>query len=172
MAGLTVPTLAATPYTETTLILFLHILAAMALVGGSLAWLLLFERARGAAGDAEARTTIGGAQAVYRSVLVPGGVLVGILGLILMWRYDAKGIFDAGKQTWIHISILLWVVGMGVSGFAGRRIREAVDGTGAGGSASLQERLSRGAIPILVWINALVALVILYFMVFQPFVSS
>ena len=118
-------------------ILFLHILSAMVMVGGIVGFLLLFLRARGAADAAVVRATTGSAALINRALVIPGAALAGILGMLLMLRYDQEGIFDAGKQGWIHGSILLWLVALGIAGFAGRITRRATsegDSSGDGGS--------------------------------------
>jgi len=150
-------------------ILFLHILAAMALVGGLLGVLILFQRARGAADDSRARDAANDAIALNRWLVTAGGGLAGIIGFLLMIRYDQEGIFDLGKQVWLHTAILLWLVVMGLSGFFGARARRAMS---AGDGTALRTALSDSLLTILVWANAVVAVVIVYLMVFQPFVSD
>jgi uncharacterized membrane protein len=154
-------------------ILFLHILAAMLMVGGIVGFVILLQRARGAADAAGARSTASGAALLNRALVIPGGALAGILGMLLMLRYDQEGIFDAGKQGWIHGSILLWLVALGIAGFAGRFTRQAVSADGnTGNSVTVRDALSKGPLAILAWANVVVALAILYFMVFKPFVSN
>jgi uncharacterized membrane protein len=154
-------------------ILFLHILSAMVMVGGIVGFVLLFQRARGAADSAGVRSTIGSASLINRVLVMPGGALAGIFGFLLMLRYDQKDIFDAGKQGWIHFSILLWLVALGIAGFASRLTRRAVaDGSDSSNGATLRAALSKGPLAILAWANVVVAVVILYFMVFKPFISD
>jgi uncharacterized membrane protein len=154
-------------------ILFLHILSAMVMVGGIIGFVVLLMRARGAADAANVRATAGSAALLNRALVIPGAALAGILGMLLMLRYDQEGIFDAGKQGWIHGSILLWLISLGIAGFVSRFTRRAVsDAGGAGDGGGVRAALSRGPLAILAWANVLVALVILYFMVFQPFVTS
>lgn len=154
-------------------ILFLHILSAMVMVGGIVGFVLLFQRARGAADPAGARSTIGSASLINRILVIPAGALAGIFGLFLMLRFDQEGIFEAGKQGWIHVSILLWLVALGIAGFASRLTRRAV---AAGGDSSngpaLKDALTKGPLAILAWANVAVAVAILYFMVFKPFIRS
>lgn len=154
-------------------ILFLHILSAMVMVGGVIGFVLLFLRARGAADAGTMRIAVGGAALINRALVIPGAALAGILGMLLMLRYDQEGIFDAGKQGWIHGSILLWLISLGIAGFVSRITRRAVsDGNNAGSDGSVRAVLAGGPLAILAWANVLVAVVILYFMVFQPFVTS
>jgi uncharacterized membrane protein len=154
-------------------ILFLHILSAMVMVGGIVGFVLLFQRARGASDAESARSTVGGAALLNRALVIPGGALAGIFGMFLMLRYDQEGIFDAGKQGWIHGSILLWLVALGIAGFVSRITRRAVSSGGEGGGGiTVREALAGGPLAILAWANVVVALVILYFMVFKPFVSN
>jgi len=150
-------------------ILFLHIATAMAMVGGILGFLLLYLRARGASSDAAARDTVGNAFVLNRWLVIVGGGLAGIIGFVLEARYDAKGIFDAGKQNWAHIASVLWLVALGVAGIVQRMTRRAV---AEGGTSDARSALSNGTVNILVWLNVLVALVIVYLMVFKPFISD
>jgi uncharacterized membrane protein len=154
-------------------ILFLHILSAMVMVGGIVGFVLLFQRARGAADPAGARSTIGSASLINRVLVMPAGALAGIFGLFLMLRYDQEGIFDAGKQAWIHVSILLWLVALGIAGFVGRFTRRAVSAGGDTSNAvAVRVALTKGPLAILTWTNVVVAVAILYFMVFKPFISD
>jgi hypothetical protein len=150
--------------TELKMILYLHILTAMAMVGGSFAVLMLYLRARGASDDGRARAAVGDALSVNRWLVNAGGGLAGLIGILLLIRFDAKGLLDAGEATWAHTSILLWLIAGGVAGFLGARLGRAM----ADGS-TLRAALSGGLISALVWLNALVGLVILYLMVFKPF---
>lgn len=154
-------------------ILFLHILSAMVMVGGIAGFVLLFQRARGAADAAGARSTVGGAALINRALVIPGGALAGIFGMVLMLRYDQEGIFDAGKQGWIHASILLWIVALGIAGFASRITRRAVStGGDSSNTVAVRDALTKGPLAILAWANVVVAVAILYFMVFKPFISD
>lgn len=150
-------------------ILFLHIATAMAMVGGIFGFLLLYLRARRASSDADARDTVGNAIALNRWLVIVGGGLAGVIGFVLMARYDAKGIFEAGKQVWIHIAVLLWLVVLGIAGVVQRMTRRAL---ADGSTSDARGALSNSTTNILVWLNALVALVILYFMVFKPFIRD
>jgi uncharacterized membrane protein len=155
--------------TELSLIKFLHIVAGMLMVGGIVAFLLLILRARGASDQSYARATTGGAVLLNRALVIPGGGLAGILGFLLMLRYDQEGIFDAGRQGWIHISILLWIVALGIAGVLSMMTRRAV---ASGSDSAVREALSNGAVTVLIWVNVAVAVAIVYFMVFQPFVGG
>lgn len=149
---------------ELKIILYLHILAAMAMVGGILAVLILYLRARGAADDEHARAATGDVLSVNRWLASAGGGLAGLIGILLLVRYDAKGILDAGEATWAHTAIPLWLVSGAIAGVFGARLgRATADGP------TLRAALSGRLISALAWANALVALVLLYLMVFKPF---
>lgn len=159
--------------TETKTILFLHILAAMWLVAGILGYIVLYLRARRADDIAEVRATLGSARAVERWLATPGAGLVGIFGLLLMWRYSDLGI-DVGKWTWLHISIVLWLSINIIGAFTNRATRRAVElAAASGGSlADVRAALSSGAHAGLLALNALITLFVIYLMVFQPFVRE
>ena len=152
-------------------ILFLHILFAMLLVGGGVAFVVLYFRARGAESMADLRATLANARVLERRLIVPAAGLVGLLGLLLGWRYDAKGILEFGDATWMHISVVLWIA-VNVAGvFLGRGVERAVElneTQGSGDLAAAKARLRSPAVTSLLWANVLLWLVILYLMVFQP----
>ena len=152
-------------------ILYLHVLLALLLVGGGFAFVTLYLRARGAQSLAELRTTLGNARLIERRMIVPAAVLVGIAGFLLAWRYDARGIFDAGEATWMHVASTLWLVLLVAGFFLGRgmdRALEQAERESEGGLAAVKMRLNSPAVAGLMWLNLLLALVILYLMVFQP----
>ena len=154
-------------------ILFLHILAAIVMAAGILGVLLLYLRARGADDPAELRATVGNARALLQRLFLPGAGLAGVLGFLLMLRYDAKGIFDAGKQGWIHTAIVLWLIASVAGGILGRLLQRAVEpaDSGARGDLSgLKASLNSGTLLGTVVATGLLTLVILYLMVFQPFI--
>ena len=156
-------------------ILFLHILAAMVMVAGVFGFLLLYLRARAADDAAEARATLVNARDLVSRLLLPGAGLAGLLGLLLMLRYHQTDIFDAGKQGWIHTSIVLWLVLNVLAGLQGRFVQRAVDAAGdseRGGLPALKAALASGPLVALTVVNTLLSIVILYLMVFQPFVSD
>lgn len=148
-------------------IIFLHIATAAVLLGGMLAFLVLVTRARNAVDAATATTTATAAVALYRSLVLPAGTAVGILGILLLLRYDAKGILDAGKQIWAHISGVLWLVVMGL----GVLIRRQVQAAAASG-ASVRERLASPGVVGLIMLNVALVIGITILMVYQPFVRS
>src|SRR5262249_52957377 len=96
----------ATAYTETTLILFPHLLAAMATVGGALGVLNLCLRARGAVNATELRTTVCVLELFGRPVLLPPAGLAGVIGLLLAHRYDGRGVFSFSHQGWLFVAIV------------------------------------------------------------------
>lgn len=156
-------------------ILFLHILAAMAMVGGIFGFLLLYLRARTADDAADLRSTLLNARLLQRRLVLPGAGLAGLIGLLLMWRYDARGVFDAGRQGWIHISILLWIVTNVLAVVAGRYTRRAEELASAGDGrelAAARAQLNAGPVAGLILLNSLIALVLVYLMVFQPFAGG
>jgi hypothetical protein len=169
----TVYLLAATAYTETTLILFLHLLAAMATMGGALAVLVLYVRARGAVDAAELRTTVRILELFGQRLLFPAAGLTGLIGLLLAYRYDGRGIFSYSDQGWLYVAFVLWIVMQIV---AGRAVRAAGAAVGALGAESdfdaARARLGSAAVAVLVWLTLILTVAIVYLMVFQPFVRS
>jgi hypothetical protein len=162
--------LAATPYLETTLILFLHILAAMATMGGALGVLVLYARARGAADVAELRASLGALATFNRAVLQPAAGLVGVVGLLLALRYDQRGIFAFSRQGWLMIAIALWVALQVVAGMGVAAAVRAGESAEADGLVTAKARLGSGATAALLWLALALIMAIVYLMVFQPFV--
>lgn len=164
--------LAATPYLETTLILFLHILAAMLTMAGAVGLLVLYLQARRSVDDAELRSTLRLLSVFGRSVFQPGAGMAGVLGLILVFRYDARGIFAFEKQGWMFLAVVLWLVLQGVAGAVinrSGRTAPAADGS-IGDAAAVRARLAAPATATAVWLTLIVTVVIVYLMVFQPLV--
>ena len=156
--------------TELNLILFLHILFAMALVGGVAAHGLLYLRFRRSDDPAVLRATLTNLRGIERSLVIGNSVVVGVIGLLLAWRYDAEGILAFGDSTWLHISIALWLL-VNVVGFAESRSLERAAAAGApddGGVAVARSALNSPVYAVLVAVNAVVVLALVYLMVFQP----
>jgi len=155
-------------------ILFLHILAAMWLVAGILGFLVLYLRARRADDMAVVRATLGSARAVERWLAQPGAGLVGILGLVLLFRYNSVPGADVGAWVWAHISTVLWLVIIVAGTIAGRYTRRALALATDGSSnlAAVRAALSAGPYVGLIVLIAVITLFVTYLMVFQPFVSS
>lgn len=162
--------LASTAFLETTLILFLHILGAMATMGGVLGLILLYGRARAAADLAELRFAISVLSTFNRAVLQPAAGLTGIIGLVLALRFDGKGIFEFSKQGWMFIAIALWVVLMGVTGRAASAAVAAGQPADREELETVKERLTASPAAALIWVALLLVVVIVYLMVFQPLV--
>jgi uncharacterized membrane protein len=162
--------LAATPYLETTLILFLHILAAMATMGGALGVLVLWVRARGATNMGELRASLGALATFNRAVLQPAAGLVGVIGLLLALRYDQRSIFAFSRQGWLIASIVLWIVLQVVAGMGVASAVRADEGVEADGLATAKARLGSGTTAALIWLTLAIVVAIVYLMVFQPFV--
>ncbi len=156
---------------ELNTILFLHILAAMLLVGGIAAHYVLHLRARGSNDLADLRGTMRDMRALEQRIIMPAGGFVGLLGLILAWRYDAKGVLSFADERWIHVAIGLWIVLNIIGGLEGRLLAQGYalgeDGMSAD-PAAIRARLNSGAYLALTTLNALIVLVILYLMVFKP----
>lgn len=158
---------------ELDLIKFLHIIAAVAFLGGSFGLIVLLGRARASGSAGEARTLLVGARAVQRSIVAPAGGLVGIIGLILAWRYSDKGIFAFSKQGWIHISIVLWLIAAALDGIVGRNARQALEAAeGDGPAGDVRARLGGLSIYGLAAATALLGVIIVYLMVFQPLIAD
>jgi hypothetical protein len=160
--------------TEIKAILFLHILAAMWLAAGILSYLVLYLRARRADDIGTIRATLGSARAVERWLSQPGAGLVGILGLLLLFRFNSVPGVDIGGWVWAHISAVLWLVILIVGAVIGRYTRRAL-ALATDGSSNLdtvRAALSAGPYVSLIVLIALVTLFVTYLMVFQPFVSS
>jgi uncharacterized membrane protein len=156
-------------------ILFLHILAAMVMAAGILGVLLLYLRARSADDPADAYATVRNARALLQRLFLPGAGLAGVIGFFLMLRYDAKEIFDAGKQGWVHTSIVLWLIANIGGGILGRQLQRATDSSGSsprGDLSALKASLNSGTMLGTAIGTGLLTLIILYLMVFQPFVSE
>jgi uncharacterized membrane protein len=162
--------------TELNTILFLHILFALLLVGGGFAFLVLLRRAQRAQSLAAARATLVGARTIESALIVPSAVLVGLVGIALVLRYDAKGIFDAGKAVWMHIGSTLWLIMLVVGFFSGRALRRALalaeQGEGEGALERVKASIRSPGVSGLTYLNLALALVILYLMVFQPFAGE
>src|SRR5438067_1657907 len=103
-------------------ILFLHILFALLFVGGGFAVLVLLSRARRTQSVAALRATLVAARTVATMLVLPSGVLVGILGFVLAARPDAKLGFDQAKAGWMQIAELLWLIALVAVFFLGRGI--------------------------------------------------
>ena len=156
--------------TELNLILYLHILFAMLLVGGIVAHWLVYMRGRKAEDGAVLRATVRDLRAIERLRSRGPAGIVGLRGLLLAWRYDAKGILNFGEETWLHVSTVLWLVANAVAGLESRSLRRAVEAGGSGGNntGAIRGALNSSRYLTLAAINAVVVLVILYLMVFQP----
>ena len=156
---------------ELNTILFLHILAAMLLVGGIAAHYVLHLRVRGSNDRADLRGTMRDMRAIEQRIIIPAGGLVGLLGLILAWRYDAKGVLSFADERGIHVAIGLWIVVNVIGGLEGRLLAKGYalgeDGVSAD-SAAIRARLNSNFYLALATLNALLVLVILYLMVFKP----
>ena len=150
---------------ELKLILFLHVLAAALMAGGILAFALLVGRARGTGSAAEQSATLSNAHLLQRSLIQPAAGLTGIIGLLLALRYDAKGLFQFSAQGWIHISILLWFVLMGITGYQAAALRRSLSG---GSTGEVTAALSSGRFTALLWGSVLLTVVVIFLMVFQP----
>ena len=157
--------------TELNTILFLHILMAMLLVGGIAAHYVLHLRLRTSSDHAELRSTMRDMRVIESRIIAPAAGFVGLFGLLLAWRYDAKGIISFADARWIHYAIALWIVVNIVSGIVGRALVKGYtpgeEGESAG-SAALRARLNAGSYLALASLNPLLVLVILYLMVFKP----
>lgn len=164
--------LAATPYVETTAILFLHILAAMVTMAGSIGVLVLYYQATAAPDLAAFRSTLRTMSVFSRSVLQPGAGLAGVIGFLVALRYDARGIFSFERQGWLLIAIVLWLVLQVVAGLAvSRSVRaDGSSGDQTFGIAEARMRLRAGGALPLVWLTLLLTVAIVFLMVFQPFV--
>jgi uncharacterized membrane protein len=160
--------------TEIKAILFLHILAAMWLVAGILGYLVLYVRARRVNDATEARATLSSARAVERWLAQPGAGLVGILGLILLFRYSSVPGVDVGTWVWAHVSGVLWIVILIIGAILGRFTRRALilATDGSSNLAAVHAALSAGPFVALLVLMAAITMFTLYLMVFQPFVTA
>jgi uncharacterized membrane protein len=156
--------------TELNLILFLHVLFAMALAGGVAAHSLLYLRFRRSDDPATLRATITNLRGIENALIIGNGVIVGAVGLLLAWRYDAKGILGFGDSTWLHISIALWIVANAIGFFEGRSLERAykLGDASESSAAAIQEALNSPVYAVLAAVNTVVLLVLVYLMVFQP----
>jgi hypothetical protein len=162
--------------TELKTILFLHILFALLLVGGGFAFLVLLRQAQRAQSLAAARATLVGAHTVESALIVPSAVLVGLVGFLLVGRYDAKGVFEAGKAVWMHIGATLWLVLLVAGFFLGRGVRRtlalAEGSEGDGALERVKASIRSPGVSGLTYLNVVLGLVILYLMIFQPFAGE
>lgn len=134
---------------------FLHVFAALWLtvgVFGSAVVFTLLKRTSDPAGRAF------GAQTAWRLLTVytlPGALLAGVLGL---WQVMAAGF--GFRQGWVHLSLTLWVVLLGIILFVQMpKLREAVRTGGP---------VPRLAV-ILTHVNALLIVLMIFLMTFKPF---
>jgi uncharacterized membrane protein len=165
--------LAATAYVETTLILFLHVLGAMATMGGVLGVLVLYLRARGASDAEDLRVTLRIMDVFNQRVLMPAAGLTGVIGFLLVLRYDMRGIFEFSRQGWLFVAVVLWVILQGVAGQAVRAAHKALGPLdGEGGLAAARAQLGSAGVAGPVWLTLILTVAIVYFMMFQPFVRS
>jgi uncharacterized membrane protein len=156
--------------TELNVILFVHVLFAMALVGGIAAHALLYLRFRRSNDPITLQTTLTNLRGIENALVIGNSVLVGVIGLLLAWRYDAKGILSFGDSTWLHISIALWIVANVIGFFETRSLKGALDTGTAGESnvAGMRAALNSPVYPVLAAVNIVMVLALVYLMVFQP----
>jgi hypothetical protein len=105
-------------------------------------------------------------------VLLPAG-LTGVIGFLLVLRYDMRGIFAFSRQGWLFMAIVLWVILQGVAGQAVRAAHRAIGPLdGEGGPAAARAHLGSAGVAGPVWLTLILTVAIVYFMMFQPFVRS
>ncbi len=156
--------------TELNLILYLHIIAAMALVGGVVAHYAVHLRVKNSTDVTDLRSSMAGLRLLEKRLIIPAGGIVGLLGIILAWRYDAKGILSFADERWLHYSIVLWIVANVIGVLEGRTLEKAYQLGDAGepDTGAIRARLNSGRYLALATVNLVVLLILLYLMIFQP----
>jgi Predicted integral membrane protein (DUF2269) len=145
-----------------TVVLFLHVLGAVAFIGPTLAYLAMDPIVDRAGPDAQALYwRLRGAIGTW--VITGGGTILLLAGIYL--AVDTERF----EEWWVGFALLALVVLLGVGGgyFAPteRKLAEAAEGGGAGG-AEYRERARR--LRLVGWIWTAVALIVLFLMVTQP----
>lgn len=105
----------------------------------------------------------------------PGALMLGVGGVILLLAgFYLSGKIDGYGQRWLEISILLFVVALVLGAWGGRRsrrVREYAVGLadrGEGDAATLRSMLSDRLTWLLHWGSAVLAVIVLVLMVWQP----
>lgn len=105
----------------------------------------------------------------------PGALMLGVGGVILLLAgFYLSGKIDGYGQRWLEISILLFIVALVVGAWGGRRsrrVREYAVGLadrGEGDDATLRSMLSDRLTWLLHWGSAVLAVIVLVLMVWQP----
>lgn len=165
--------LGATPYLETTLILFLHLLAAMATMGGAIGLLALHARAGAARSVAELRTLDRLLTTFGQRVLQPAAGITGIIGLLLALRFQGRGLFEIDRQGWLMIALVLWIVLQVVTGLTLRAMRTAIGAPVSEDDLMVAvARLRSNSLVALLWLTLILIVGIVYLMVFRPFARA
>ena len=139
----------------------LHILSTIAAVGASATYFFWLGRA---VNSPESRVfALETIRMMERRYVIPAYIVVGITGLGLVDR-GSKG----WSTPWIELSMLLYVVLMGLVGFHSRDVKRQISLAADGGpdSTGYRDAQTRGRILRLLQIVAVVCLV--YLMVFKP----
>jgi hypothetical protein len=155
--------------TPATWLILLHILAALWLAAGAFAGAVVRAHVKRAT---ELRDKVNGLRIAWRLTSVysvPGGILVGLVGLDLVRRTGHRW-----SELWVQLSTVLWVYALAVSLFylrprLKRTLRAAERALGEGRPSAELAELAAAKLPgILGDVNLVVIVVLTALMVLRP----